>query len=143
MHLPLGLFGIAVGTVALPTLSKFVTEKKLEEAMGESSSISELYRGGDVRCLAALGHDEGVLSGVDLVDRILSIYGNYGYETEVIAASMRNARQVREVAELGVHVATLPFNVIREMVQHYKTLEGMRSFTADVVPSYKELFEQR
>jgi len=115
-------------------------EKRLEEALGKSSSISELYRDDDVRRLTNSGQDEGVLSGVDLVGRILRIYRNYGYKTEVIAASMRNARQVREVAELGVHIATLPFNVIREMVQHYKTVEGMRRFTADIVPSYRELF---
>lgn len=114
--------------------------KKLEEAMGRCGSVSELYQSEDVRRLVDLAQDEGVLSGVDLVGRILRIYRNYGYKTQVIAASIRNARQVREVAELGVDIATLPFYVIKEMVQHYKTVEGIRRFTADVVPSYKEIF---
>ncbi|MFQ6094566.1 MAG: transaldolase family protein [Candidatus Bathyarchaeia archaeon] len=114
--------------------------KKLEEAVGRCSSLSELYQNEDVRRLVDSAQDEGVLSGVDLVGRILRIYRNYGYKTQVIAASIRNARQVREVAELGVDIATLPFYVIKEMVQHYKTVEGIRRFTADVVPSYKEIF---
>jgi transaldolase len=87
-----------------------------------------------------LRQDNGVWSGVDLVARILRIYQNYGFKTEVIAASIRNPRQAREVAELGVHIATLPFEVIQGMVTHVKTVEGMRSFTADIVPPYRELF---
>jgi transaldolase len=91
---------------------------------------------------AEMGQDNGVWSGVDLVARILRIYQNYGFKTEVIAASIRNPRQAREVAELGVHIATLPFEVIQGMVTHTKTAEGMRSFTADIVPSYRDLFSR-
>ena len=91
---------------------------------------------------AEMGQDNGVWSGVDLVARILRIYQNYGFKTEVIAASIRNPRQAREVAELGVHIATLPFEVIQGMVMHVKTAEGMRSFTADIVPSYRDLFSR-
>ncbi|MCD6536084.1 MAG: transaldolase, partial [Thaumarchaeota archaeon] len=89
-----------------------------------------------------IGHDNGIYSGVDLVRRILRIYRNYGYSTKVIAASMRNARQVREVAELGVDVVTIPFYVLKEMLLHHKTVEGMRIFTEDVVPSYRKIFEE-
>jgi len=87
-----------------------------------------------------LRQDSGVWSGVDLVARIMKIYRNYGYKTEIIAASIRNPRQAREVAELGVHIATLPFDVIQGMVAHTKTFEGMQSFTSDIVPPYRELF---
>ena len=90
-----------------------------------------------------LRQDNGVWSGVDLVARILKIYRNYGYKTEVIAASIRNPRQAREVAELGVHIATLPFDVIQGMVAHAKTFEGMRSFTSDIVPPYRDLFSHK
>jgi len=88
-------------------------------------------------------HDSGVYSGVDLVRRILMIYQNYGYGTQVIAASMRNPRQVREVAELGVHIATIPFSVIAEMLRHPKTEEGVKAFAEDVVPAYRDLFRQK
>lgn len=124
-------------------LLRKISEKKLEEALGESSSILELARNEDLRRFVGLSQDKGVLSGVDLVGRILRIYRNYSYETQVIAASLRNARQAREVAELGVDIATLPFYVIKEMVRHYKTQEGIARFTADIVPSYKQIFEQK
>ncbi len=86
-------------------------------------------------------NDNGVRSGIDLVKRILDIYRNYGIKTEVIAASIRNARQAREAAETGVHIATLPFNIIEDMIKHPKTFEGIRKFSDDVVPEYKALFE--
>jgi len=85
--------------------------------------------------------DNGIFSGVDLVDSIISIYRAYGFKTEIIAASVRNSRQAREVAEMGVDIATLPFGVIKDMLTHYKTMEGMQKFTEDVVPEYRALFE--
>ena len=117
-------------------------ERKLEEAMRGTSSIREIYESRDIDSLLKQGQDNGVYSGVDLVARILRIYRAYGYKTEVIAASIRNPRQVREVAELGVHIATIPFDVLKGMVKHYKTMEGMRGFMSDVVPQYRMLFEE-
>jgi transaldolase len=104
----------------------------------KQDSILQLYQSTE---LNDIGQDNGVYSGVDLVKRILKIYQNYGYKTEVIAASIRNGRQVMELAELGVHIATIPFNVLKEMIHHYKTVEGMKNFTADIVPAYEKVFE--
>ena len=43
--------------------------------------------------------------------------------------------------ETGVHIATIPFHVLKDMIGHEKTLEGMKKFTEDVVPEYKDLFK--
>jgi len=85
--------------------------------------------------------DNGIVSGVDLVKEIVKIYKNYNYKTEIIAASIRNSRQVREIALTGVHIATIPFYVLKEMVYHQKTAEGIKKFSDDVVPEYRKLFE--
>ena len=116
-------------------------ERKLIEAIEHAGSIREAYEKREINILQSQGQDHGIYSGVDLVAKILRIYRLYGFKTEVIAASIRNPRQVREVAELGVHIATLPFNVLKEMVKHYKTTEGMRRFMEDIVPQYQDLFE--
>ncbi|MCD6477437.1 MAG: transaldolase [Candidatus Aenigmarchaeota archaeon] len=84
--------------------------------------------------------NNGIRSGVELLEDIMEIYRNYGFTTEVIAASIRNARQVREVAKLGVDIATIPFPVIKNMMSHYKTREGVKKFIKDVVPDYREIF---
>jgi len=83
--------------------------------------------------------DNGITSGIDLVQQCVYIIEHYGFKTEVLAASLRNPRQVREAAVVGAHAATLPFNVIKDMLKHHKTYEGMESFTADIVPEYVEL----
>ncbi len=62
-------------------------------------------------------------------------------QVKILAASIRNARQVREVALAGADIATLPFNVIEGLLSHYKTREGMEKFTRDVVPEYKDLLK--
>ena len=109
-----------------------------EVDLKEKATISQLYV--DSAKGSAAAHDGGVYGGVELVRKIVTIYKNYGYKTEVLAASIRNARQVVDVAEAGSHVATIPFNVLNEMIRHPKTIEGIKSFTADIVPAYTELF---
>ena len=86
--------------------------------------------------------DNGIVSGVDLVAQIVDIFENYNIKnTEVLAASIRNTRQAREVALVGADIATLPINVIGDLMKHCKTIEGMKSFMADVVPEYADLLK--
>jgi transaldolase len=122
-------------------LLKNIREMKIREFIKNLNSVVEIYRSKDIWGLLYSSQDDGIISGVDLVAKIVKIYRNYGYKTQIIASSIRNARQVREVAEVGADIATLPFDVIKEMVRHHKTLEGMRLFMADVVPQYEEIFE--
>jgi transaldolase len=83
--------------------------------------------------------DNGILSGIDLVEQIVDIFKIHNIDTEVIAASMRNPRQVREAALAGAHIATLPFDVIKQLLNHKKTQEGMKNFTKDIVQEYVDL----
>jgi transaldolase len=115
---------------------------KIVERIENLELVEDVFKDKEILALQELGHDNGIFSGVDLVGKILQIFEVYGYESEVIAASIRNTRQAREVAEIGVHIATLPFNVIKAMIQHYKTFEGMMSFTSDITPQYRHLFEK-
>jgi transaldolase len=83
--------------------------------------------------------DNGIVSGIDLVEQIVEIFIRYELTAEVLAASLRNARQVREAALAGADIATLPLYVIKDLVSHYKTREGMEKFIADVLPEYVEI----
>lgn len=85
--------------------------------------------------------DNGIVSGVDLVAQCVAVIENAGLKTEVLAASTRNSRQVRECSLAGAHVATVPLSVIKEMVKHPKTEEGMKNFTKDIVIEYMELLK--
>jgi transaldolase len=69
--------------------------------------------------------------GMDLVDQILIMYENYGFETEVIVASIRHPRHVVEAALIGAHIATIPYSVMEKMMKHPLTDIGMEKFLKD------------
>ena len=70
-------------------------------------------------------------NGMQLIEDIVTIYDNYGYETEVLAASIRHPMHVMESARLGADVATMPLNVIDKLLQHPLTDRGLERFLAD------------
>jgi transaldolase len=69
--------------------------------------------------------------GMDLVRQIIAIFDNYGYDTEVIVASVRNPLHVVDAALAGAHIATIPFSVIDQLVKHPLTDIGIEKFLAD------------
>jgi transaldolase len=75
--------------------------------------------------------DDQGWDGLELIADILQIYENYGYRTEVIAASVRDPVHVMECAKLGCHVATVPFPVLRKMFTHSLTDAGVQKFLED------------
>ncbi len=99
--------------------------------------IGEIYLNEGLTSLSA-----EVKSGVDVVRKIKRIFENYQFKTEIIAASIRNARQVVEVAEIGAEISTIPFDIITQVIKHYKTQEGMKNFTKDIIPEYDALFKK-
>ena len=69
--------------------------------------------------------------GMDLVRQILTIYENYGYATQVLAASLRTPVHFLEAALAGAHVSTLPPAVLRQLLKHPLTDAGLERFLAD------------
>ncbi len=87
--------------------------------------------------------DHGLVSGVDLVAQIVDIFLQYEIECEIIAASIRNPIQVREIAAFGVNIVTMPFNVLKSMILHPGSAGGIDSFTNDLVDEYLDLFKYK
>ncbi len=69
--------------------------------------------------------------GMDLIDEIVSIYANYGYKTQVLAASIRGPLHVIEAAKAGAHIATMPFKVLDQLFHHPLTDKGLEQFLKD------------
>ena len=69
--------------------------------------------------------------GMDTIRQIVAVYDNYGYETEVLAASIRHPTHVLEAALAGAHVATIPYKVLEQMVKHPLTTAGIEQFNKD------------
>jgi len=75
--------------------------------------------------------DDNSHSGMELVEQLVAIYQNYGYDTEIIVASIRNPVHVVQAALMGAHIATIPFKVIEQLVKHPLTDIGIERFLAD------------
>lgn len=69
--------------------------------------------------------------GMEIIESIMQIYGNYGFETEVIVASIRHPIHVYEAALIGADIATIPPDVLDKMVNHPLTEIGIRKFLDD------------
>jgi len=75
--------------------------------------------------------DDVAHDGMEIVDQILTIYHNYGFDTEVIVASVRHPRHVLEAALMGADIATIPFKVIAQLAKHPLTDNGIEAFLTD------------
>jgi transaldolase len=69
--------------------------------------------------------------GMDLIEKIVAIYGNYDFDTEVLVASVRHPVHVVQAALLGADVCTVPFKVITQLVKHPLTDSGLQKFLED------------
>lgn len=69
--------------------------------------------------------------GMDLIDQIVTIFSNYNFKTEVLVASIRNPIHVIEAAQIGAHVATMPFAVLQQLMKHPLTDIGLAKFLSD------------
>ncbi len=75
--------------------------------------------------------DDIAQDGLDFVDQLVNIYSNYGFETEILAASIRHTIHLVTCAELGVDVVTCPLKVITDLLNHPLTDSGLAKFLED------------
>jgi len=75
--------------------------------------------------------DDQGQEGMQVIEEIMDIFTNYGIETEVIVASIRDPIHVIDAARLGADIATIPPGIIKKMVKHSLTDVGIKSFLAD------------
>ncbi|MEM9716049.1 MAG: fructose-6-phosphate aldolase [Pseudomonadota bacterium] len=75
--------------------------------------------------------DDINLDGMELIEEIRTIYDNYMFETQILAASIRSANHMKECALIGADVATAPPAVIKKMADHVLTDKGLDAFMAD------------
>ena len=77
--------------------------------------------------------------GMDLIRDICEIYRNYGFKTQVLAASIRNPLHVIDAAKAGAHVCTMPFSVLQQLMKHPLTDIGLKKFLDDWAKSGAKL----
>lgn len=75
--------------------------------------------------------DDMAVDGMELIAEIRKIYDNYGFATEILAASIRSVNHVKDAALIGADVATIPPATLRALVKHPLTDKGLDAFLAD------------
>jgi len=73
-----------------------------------------------------IGHN-----GMEIVDQIRTIFDNYGYETEIIVASVRSPQHVLDAGLMGADICTIPYSVMQQLTKHPLTDVGLEKFLAD------------
>jgi transaldolase len=81
--------------------------------------------------------DDVSTDGLQLIDDIRVIYNNYGYETQILAASVRHPMHIIECAKIGADVATCPLSAITALLKHPLTDSGLAQFLADYAKGNK------
>jgi transaldolase len=76
-------------------------------------------------------------SGTELISDIATIYRNYGFQTQILAASIRGAQHLVNAAKAGAHIATMPYSLIETLFDHPLTTKGLEQFSVD----YSRAFE--
>jgi transaldolase len=76
--------------------------------------------------------------GMELIESICTIYGNYGYTTQVLAASLRSPLHVAQAAEIGADIGTMPFKTLDMMFNHPLTDKGLETFLKDYAKAFAE-----
>ena len=77
--------------------------------------------------------DDVSTNGMQVIEEIRTLYDNYGYATEILAASIRHPVHVLQAALVGADVCTVPFSVIKQLFKHPLTDLGLEKFTADAM----------
>jgi len=75
--------------------------------------------------------DDVAGSGMGLIEEVVTLYGNYDFDTEVLVASVRHPLHVVQAALIGAHVATLPFSTLEKLYHHPLTDVGLDRFLSD------------
>lgn len=70
-------------------------------------------------------------NGMEIIEQITTIYEAYGYETEIIVASIRNPLHVLDAAMMGADISTIPYKVMEQLIKHPLTDIGLKKFLAD------------
>jgi transaldolase len=128
-------------TIKIPTILEGLTAIKTLTSEGIQTNATLIFNPMQALMVAKAGAtyaspfvgrlDDISHNGMHLIEQIVTIYENYGYETEVLVASVRTTQHVIMAALMGAHVCTMPFKVIGQLIKHPLTDIGLEKFLAD------------
>ena len=135
--------------IKIPMTKDGIKAVKILEAEGIKTNVTLVFSQNQVLIAAKAGasyispfigrlNDAGQ-NEIEMLRESMEIINAYDFKSEIIVASIRNARHVIESAKMGAHIATIPFAVLEKMFKHPKTDQGLESFLKDWEKLQKEL----
>jgi len=121
--------------IILNKFDHFVKNETLDE-----KNISQIYNDNQYEILINDSTDCRIYDGIDLTKVIIEIFSKYNFGCEVLAASLRNKIQVREVLKVGVDAITVPFDLLSDMISHSRTENVLKFFCNNVAKEYETFF---
>lgn len=127
--------------IKIPMIKEGIKAVKLLESEGIKTNVTLVFSQNQVLIAAKAGAsyispfigrlmDNGQ-NEIDMLRESMEIIRAYDFKSEIIVASVRNARHVIESAKMGVHIATIPFSVLEKMFKHPNTEKGLETFLKD------------
>ncbi len=127
--------------IKIPMIMEGIKAVKQLTALGVKTNVTLVFSAAQALLAAKAGAtyvspfvgrlDDIGAPGMDLIDEIMTIFRNYGMQTEVIVASVRSPQHVMESAAIGADIATIPLKVIEQLAKHPLTDIGIEQFLAD------------
>ncbi|MDT8719139.1 fructose-6-phosphate aldolase [Clostridium sp. 19966] len=127
--------------VKIPMTAEGLKATKVLSSEGIKTNVTLIFSPGQALLAARAGAtyvspflgrlDDISTDPIELIDTITTIFNVHNIKTEIIAASIRNPTHVIEAAKAGAHIATVPFNVINQMLKHPLTDSGIEKFMKD------------
>ncbi len=127
--------------IKIPMIMEGIKAVKQLTALGIKTNVTLVFSAAQALLAAKAGAtyvspfvgrlDDIGTPGMELVAEIMSIFRNYGYQTEVIVASVRSPQHVMDSAAIGADIATIPLKVIEQLAKHPLTDIGIEQFLAD------------
>ncbi|MPQ43945.1 fructose-6-phosphate aldolase [Clostridium tarantellae] len=134
--------------IKIPMCTEGLKAVKMLTAMGIKTNVTLIFSAMQALLAARAGasfvspfvgrlDDIGAV-GIELIEQIREIFDIHGIQSEIIAASIRNPMHVHESAMAGAHIATIPANVLLQMVKHPLTDAGMQKFIEDYEKAFNK-----
>ncbi len=134
--------------VKIPMTAEGLKAVKVLHAEGIKTNVTLVFTANQALLAARAGAtyvspflgrlDDISTEGVALIQDIVTIFDNYGFDTEIICASIRNPIHVTQCALAGAHIATIPYSVIEQMLHHPLTDAGIEKFKKDYIAVFGE-----
>ena len=134
--------------VKIPMTAEGLKAVKVLHAEGIKTNVTLIFTANQALLAARAGAtyvspflgrlDDISTEGVALIEDIVTIFDNYGFDTEIICASVRHPVHVTQCALAGAHIATIPYSVIEQMLHHPLTDAGIEKFKKDYIAVFGE-----